>query len=160
MEDNEYRRLKGMSLSDIADEMDKSGLYPLKPLIQGKQRDERYPTFPDALREVERANPPERCLNCGKPGYYYPADEAFAPGHCYSEAGAREFQRISSTCEFCFDYIVREPDEDDEDDEYDPGLGDDDSKARLEQSMIDEEYAKDRFSDLLDDVPNEHDDRL
>ena len=52
---------------------------------------------------------------------------------------------------------MREPDEDDE---YDPGLGDDDSKARLEQALIDEAYAKDRFSDLLDDVPNEHDDRL
>ena len=99
MEDNEYRRLNGMSLSDIADELDKSELYPLKPLIQGEQRDERYPTFPDALREVEKANPPERCISCGKPGYYYPADEAYAPGHCYSAAGVIEFRNISSTCE-------------------------------------------------------------
>ncbi|QPL14177.1 hypothetical protein SEA_ATRAXI_23 [Microbacterium phage Atraxi] len=155
MDTEEYNRLKDMKLSDIATEMEQTKLYPLKPLLYGELRDERYPEFPDALREVEAANPRERCVVCGKPGYYYPADEAFAPGHCYSDAGQREFRSISSTCEFCFDYLMREPEEEEQ------GEPDRDWKEYYEQSLIDEEYSKDRFSDLIEDrEPDEHSDEL
>lgn len=93
-----YEQLKNQSLEQTADLLQASGEYPPQP-------DPRYPLFPDALREVAKVDPKEKCVNCGKPGYYYPADKAYAPGHCYSEDGKLEFQRISSCCEFCFDHM-------------------------------------------------------
>jgi len=101
---SEYAQLKEQALSVTADELEASEEFPPKP-------DERYPSFPDALRQVERVDPKEKCINCSKPGYYYPADKAYAPGHCYSEEGKREFQSISSCCEFCFDHMFAEPED-------------------------------------------------
>ncbi|QNL30101.1 hypothetical protein SEA_STORMBREAKER_28 [Microbacterium phage Stormbreaker] len=105
MSEQLFQQLKTQSLSDTANYLEQLGDYPEQP-------DPRYPLFPAALREVERVDPPEKCLNCHKPGYYYPADRAYAPGHCYSDAGVREFRVMSSICEFCFDHMFRDPDED------------------------------------------------
>lgn len=93
-----YEQLKSQSLEQTADLLEASRDYPPPP-------EPPYPLFPDALRMVAAANPPAKCINCGKPGYYYPADKAYAPGHCYSEEGKREFTTISSCCEFCFDHM-------------------------------------------------------
>jgi len=92
-----------------------------------------YPSFPDALRRVAQADPPNKCVSCRKPGYYYPADKPYAPGHCYSEQGRLEFTRISSCCEFCFDYMFREPEEEEPMD---------DSHARLEDAYNYEQEAR------------------
>ncbi|QOC56117.1 hypothetical protein SEA_ZHENGYI_25 [Microbacterium phage Zhengyi] len=106
MSEQVYQQLKHQSLSETALYLERTH-FPAQP-------DERYPLFPDAIREVERANPPEVCVICGKPGYFYPADRAYAPGHCYSEAGRKEFQSISSCCEFCFDHLFAEPEEEEQ----------------------------------------------
>lgn len=47
-------------------------------------------------------------MNCSQPGFYYPADKAYAHGHCYSEAGRDEFIHISQCCEYCFDAMFKE----------------------------------------------------
>jgi hypothetical protein len=48
-----------------------------------------------------------RCIY-GEKIYYVEHHRALAPGHCYSEAGVREAQRISSCCEFHFDAMFGE----------------------------------------------------
>ena len=110
----DHQTLKEQSLEQTADLME-AGTLPYPPVYTDEYGNV-YPAFPDALRMVAEAAPPERCVNCGKPGYYYPADKAYAPGHCYSENGKREFTTISSCCEFCFDHMFAEPEEDEDGD--------------------------------------------
>jgi hypothetical protein len=50
-----------------------------------------------------------RCIY-GEKIYFVEHYRALAPGHCYSEAGVREAQRISSCCEFHFDSMFGEDD--------------------------------------------------
>lgn len=106
-----YSELMKLSLPEIADKMEAGELpYPSSP---SRERP-GYPSFPNALRDVIRrlAEDTYLCIVCGMPNYYYPADKAYAPGHCYSEAGVKEVG-ISGTCEFCFDNMFEEPEVDD-----------------------------------------------
>jgi hypothetical protein len=48
--------------------------------------------------------------------FYLPYDHALIPGHVYSEMGLREMQRISGSCEWCFDKAFADPEDDDDDD--------------------------------------------
>lgn len=109
-----YDEMVALSFNDIADLMDLESL-PQPEQYFDEQREVLYPTFPDALRDVQLhgAGSPV-CVHCNKTGYYYPADKAYAPGHVYSEAGMIEFTRITSVCEFCFDHITAEPEDEDE----------------------------------------------
>lgn len=106
-----HAELKAMPLRDIADLMDINTL-PAPETYYDLANHTTYPTFANALREVAQAEddkaPFPRCVNCLKTGYYYPADKAYAPGHCYSMNGMREFTKISQCCEFCFDYMFPE----------------------------------------------------
>lgn len=44
--------------------------------------------------------------------FYLPYDHALIPGHVYSHEGLREMQRISGSCEWCFDKAFAEPEDD------------------------------------------------
>uniref|UniRef100_A0AAU8EFS1 Uncharacterized protein n=1 Tax=Microbacterium phage RicoCaldo TaxID=3230836 RepID=A0AAU8EFS1_9CAUD len=89
------------------------------------------------------------CLKCGKQMYWDDSDTG--EGSVYSDAGLKE-TRISGFCEHCFDEVTHPPDEPEDDRDW---------KDYYEQSIIDEEYAKDRFSDLIEDrEPDEHSDEL
>lgn len=50
------------------------------------------------------------CLNCGHVPFYAPHDEGLVEGHVYSRDGLNEIS-ISGLCEYCFDRITAEPDE-------------------------------------------------
>lgn len=52
----------------------------------------------------------EKCWTCKQGAYLAYDDIARLPGHLYSKDGVAEF-RITHTCEFCFDKIMREPTE-------------------------------------------------
>lgn len=56
-----------------------------------------------------------RCTRCHHYPYFVPHDEALLEGHVYSQAGMDELP-ISGYCEFCFDLVTKEPDEE----EWDP----------------------------------------
>jgi hypothetical protein len=97
-----YKQLKNRPLPDIAEDM-RAGLLP-QPVVIPDGPNGPYPSFPDALNDVvTHGGASPRCSNCMQTGYYYPADRAYAPGHCYSEAGVTDFTRITGICEFCFD---------------------------------------------------------
>jgi len=104
-----YERRREINLDELGAMYAVNGGYPEPP-------DSRYPLFPTALGQVEHSessgDTAKRCYNCGHIGYDYPADKAYAPGHCYSPDGVVEFTRLSGLCEFCFDHLMREPEED------------------------------------------------
>lgn len=50
------------------------------------------------------------CHNCGHVPFYAPHDEGLVEGHVYSRDGLSEI-RLSGLCEYCFDRITAEPDE-------------------------------------------------
>lgn len=81
----------------------------------------QYPTFHAALTQVievqQFGSSLPRCVYCDVIGYDYPADKAYAPGHCYSPEGVKEFMHISGVCEWCFDRIMQAPDEDEQEDD-------------------------------------------
>lgn len=57
-----------------------------------------------------------KCASCENVVLFYDAmPPAKAPGHVYSDAGAREM-KITHLCEWCFDLATAEPDEDGEQD--------------------------------------------
>ena len=94
------------TLFEWADHLNETGVFPPQPT-------EDYPLFPDALKDVAHADErgllgESHCVYCKKLGYYYPADKAYAPGHCYSEAGMRKYTSISKVCEWCFDRLFDE----------------------------------------------------
>ncbi len=60
--------------------------------------------------EVNEGNPANNCVN-GHPIFYVEGQAGELPGHIYSEAGMREF-RISRMCEWCFDDMCIEEDDD------------------------------------------------
>ena len=53
------------------------------------------------------------CMNCKHVPFYVPWHEAMIEGHVYSNDGLREIN-ISGLCEYCFDDITSEPDEEEE----------------------------------------------
>jgi hypothetical protein len=55
-----------------------------------------------------------RCPRCRHYPFFAPHDEALIEGHVYSHDGVAEI-RITGYCEFCFDLITEEPEEEDED---------------------------------------------
>lgn len=57
-----------------------------------------------------------RCPRCKHYPYFAPHDEALLEGHVYSQDGMAELG-ITGYCEFCFDLVTAEPDEEEEDDE-------------------------------------------
>lgn len=52
------------------------------------------------------------CPRCKHYPYFVPHDEALLEGHVYSQAGMDELP-ITGYCEFCFDLVTKEPDEED-----------------------------------------------
>lgn len=50
------------------------------------------------------------CPRCKHYPFFAPHDEALIEGHVYSHEGVAEV-RITGYCEFCFDLITQEPDE-------------------------------------------------
>lgn len=50
------------------------------------------------------------CMRCKKMCVYLPHDHALIQGHVYSHDGLAEYQ-ITKLCEFCFDEVTKEPDE-------------------------------------------------
>lgn len=136
-------------LRKFADELEASGEFPAQPTPE-------YPLFPDALREVANVQDEQllgsNCHVCKTLGYYYPADKAYAPGHCYTEAGQVEYRNISGYCEYCFDKAFAEQEPKDADSEI--------NRMFLASLFIDEVNLQ-RFQDLLDDqVPDEHSEDL
>lgn len=68
--------------------------------------------FEMAEREYEREQAARgRCLSCKEEIFYEKAQSAHREGHIYSDAGLSEF-RISGFCEYCFDKVTAEPEED------------------------------------------------
>lgn len=65
----------------------------------------------DAANEARISRPCPRCKNVP---FYAPHDEALIEGHVYTLDGVAEI-RITGYCEFCFDLVTQEPDE-----EWDP----------------------------------------
>lgn len=55
----------------------------------------------------------QACWNCKKLVVMLDWHEGVAEGHIYSHDGMREY-RISRVCEFCFDKLTAEPEEEDE----------------------------------------------
>jgi len=53
------------------------------------------------------------CPSCKNYPFFAPYDEALIEGHVYSHDGVSEI-RITGYCEWCFDLITQEPEEDDE----------------------------------------------
>ena len=54
------------------------------------------------------------CPSCKNYVFFAPFHEALIEGHVYSNDGIAEL-RITGYCEFCFDRITAEPDEEEED---------------------------------------------
>lgn len=54
-----------------------------------------------------------KCPSCGHYSFHAPWTHALIEGHVYSDDGAREIH-ITGYCEFCFDLITEEPEDDDE----------------------------------------------
>lgn len=54
-----------------------------------------------------------RCLY-GEKVFYVEDIKARMPGHCYSPEGVREMQRISGCCEYHFDEMFANPEEEEE----------------------------------------------
>lgn len=52
------------------------------------------------------------CPRCKHVPFYAPYDEALIEGHVYTHDGLLELQ-ITGYCEYCFDLITKEPDEED-----------------------------------------------
>lgn len=57
------------------------------------------------------------CPMCKNFLFYAPHDEALIEGHVYSTDGLAEIQ-ITGYCEFCFDKITEEPDDEDPPDDF------------------------------------------
>ena len=57
------------------------------------------------------------CPRCKHWPFFAPHDEALLEGHVYSDAGMEEL-KITGYCEFCFDLITKEPDEETRGDEW------------------------------------------
>jgi len=54
------------------------------------------------------------CPMCKNYPFFAPHDEALIEGHVYSHAGLAEI-RITGLCEFCFDRVTAEPEEESND---------------------------------------------
>lgn len=52
-----------------------------------------------------------KCSKCRELVIYLPLDHPVGMGHIYSDDGVREYD-ITRLCEYCFDEITKEPDED------------------------------------------------
>ena len=81
-------------------------------------------TFQEMLDHRQRAvdegrEDVRKCLQCQTIGFYYPADKAYVEGHCYSEAGIKEFAALSGICEWCFDHMF-DPDKLGEEEPFEP----------------------------------------
>lgn len=59
----------------------------------------------------EEEMPESRCHFCKHGGFYAPYDRALIEGHCYSEAGMRDYTRVTGVCEFCFDSLPQDEEE-------------------------------------------------
>ena len=72
-----------------------------------ERRIELLTLLKEAADESEMGSP---CPRCKHYPFFAPHDEALIEGHVYSNEGIAEF-RISGYCEFCFDLVTQEPDE-------------------------------------------------
>ena len=64
----------------------------------------------DTSNEAQISRPCPRCKNVP---FYAPHGEALIEGHVYSRDGVAEI-RITGYCEFCFDLVTQEPDEEEQ----------------------------------------------
>lgn len=64
----------------------------------------------EASDEAKMGRP---CPRCKHYPFFAPHDEALIEGHVYTHDGIAEI-RITGYCEFCFDLITAEPDEEEE----------------------------------------------
>ena len=96
------------------------------------------------------------CIKCAQPFKRLPATatrftfDHLKPGDCCSEAGWKETQ-ISGYCEYCFDEMFADPEEDD------PDFYENTAAHHAEQDADGEEWDGGRY-DYLDDLYN-HDGR-
>jgi hypothetical protein len=79
------------------------------------------------------------CLNCGKRPLFILHSHAVCKGHIYSELGRTEFG-ISQLCEFCFDEITAEPEDEDYDDGFKEAYNRDLEEQALGRPLFPNEY--------------------
>lgn len=78
---------------------------------------ERRVEMLEMMREgADEAKMGRPCPKCKHYPFFAPHDEALIEGHVYSHDGLAEL-RITGYCEFCFDLITAEPDEEEEPDD-------------------------------------------
>ncbi len=76
------------------------------PYINYVIADVRMKAAQDSMYQV-------RCKRCAQKVFFVEHTEAKVEGHIYSDLGVAEFG-ISRLCEYCFDLITMEPDEDED----------------------------------------------
>ena len=76
----------------------------------------------EAADEAKQLRP---CPRCKHHLFYAPHNEALVEGHVYSQDGMAEIS-ITGYCEFCFDLVTEEPDEEEDPNDmgHHSGLGD------------------------------------
>lgn len=79
-----------------------------------ERRVELLTLLQEGADEAEMGRP---CPRCKHYPFFAPHPEALIEGHVYSHEGLAEI-RITGYCEFCFDLITAEPDEEDEMDHW------------------------------------------
>lgn len=80
----------------------------------GDTTDERRVELLTLLQEgADEAKMSRPCPKCKHYPFFAFYDEALIEGHVYSHEGMAEI-RITGYCEFCFDLITAEPDEEDD----------------------------------------------
>lgn len=73
--------------------------------------DERRAEILTLVRDgADEAQMGPKCMRCGHYSFHVTWDHALIEGHVYSKDGVREVY-ISSCCEFCFDLIAEEADD-------------------------------------------------
>lgn len=67
------------------------------------------------MREFAKIDMPDsQCVSCKQPGLGVPYEYALIEGHCYSDAGMRDYTMITRMCEYCFDRDCKFADPDDD----------------------------------------------
>lgn len=96
----------------------------------------------EAADEVKMGSP---CPKCKHIPFYAPHDEPLIEGHVYSRDGLQEI-RITGYCEFCFDLITAEPDEEEPDyDDIYPRAGDIVGRRAEDGSIVVREFEEEEF---------------
>jgi len=81
---------------------------------EGTTRERRVELLTLVQEGANEAQMGRPCPVCKNYLFFAPHDEALIEGHVYSRDGVAEL-RITGYCEFCFDRITAEPEEEEED---------------------------------------------